>query len=270
MGRRYHRLATGGFILGSGLLVATGPVASPEPSVPTLAVKPALVIASRSETIRAPSAPVPARFVPQVRIALPEPVSEEVPPAEPPLAVAEPEEAQPPTVVPEAQPPTVVTEEQPPTAVAEEQSSAWKTDIAQITEGLAETVFVPQLHEPGLVAGAGNTLVAKVDAMQVYLPPARVTEETRQALLAEAPTEMTVRIGDEAIGKVAFRTSESGSIDVQLSGLLDLVADRLPADEFTRLRNSQAADSFVGAEQLQAVGLTLRYDPVYDELRLSA
>jgi len=252
VGRRYHRLATGGFILGSGLLVATGPVASPEPSVPTLAVKPALVIASRSETIRAPSAPVPARFVPQVRIALPESVSEEAPPAQPALAVAEPDKAQ------------------PPTAVAEEQSSAWKTDIAQITEGLAETVFVPQLHEPGLVAGAGNTLVAKVDAMQVYLPPARVTEETRQALLAEAPTEMTVRIGDEAIGKVAFRTSESGSIDVQLSGLLDLVADRLPADEFTRLRNSQAADSFVGAEQLQAVGLTLRYDPVYDELRLSA
>lgn len=261
MGRRYHRLATGGFILGSGLLVATGPVASPEPSVPTLAVKPALVIASRSYTVHAPSVPVPARFVPQVRIALPESVSEEAPPAQPALAVAEPDKAQ---------PPTVVTEDEPPTAVAEEQSPAWKADIAQITEGQAETPFVPQLHEPGLVAGAGNTLVAKVDAMQVYLPPARVTEETRQALLAEAPTEMTVRIGEQAIGKVAFRTSETGGIDVQLSGLLDLVADRLPADEFARLRNSQAADSFVGAEQLQAVGLTLRYDPVYDELRLSA
>ena len=164
MGRRYHRLATGGFILGSGLLVATGPVASPEPSVPTLAVKPALVIASRSYTVHAPSVPVPARFVPQVRIALPESVSEEAPPAQPALAVAEPDKAQ---------PPTIVTEEQPPTAVAEEQSPAWKADIAQITEGQAETPFVPQLHEPGLVAGAGNTLVAKVDAMQVYLPPAQ-------------------------------------------------------------------------------------------------
>lgn len=146
-----------------------------------------------------------------------------------------------------------------------------KVDIAQVAEPMARSLHVPQLREPGLVAGAAATLAAKVDAMQVRLPaPPQLTGEERAVLLAEAPSEMTVRVGSDAIGTVAFRMGETGTIDVQLSGLLEIVASRMAPAEYTRLRGSVAADSYVSLDQLRAIGLTVRYDAVYDELDVSA
>ena len=146
-----------------------------------------------------------------------------------------------------------------------------RVDIAQLTDRASQPLHVPQLREPGLVAGAAATLVAKVDAMQVPLPaPPQLAREERAALLAEAPSEMTVRAGADAVGKVAFRMSETGTIDVQLSGLLDLVADRMTPEEYTRLRGAAAAGTYVPLDRLRAIGLSVRYDPVYDELDLSA
>lgn len=106
--------------------------------------------------------------------------------------------------------------------------------------------------------------------MQVTLPPPpRLRDAERAALLVEAPTQMLVRIGDSALGEVAFRMTDASTIDVQLAGLLDLLADRFDSSEFERLRDSAAADTFVGFDQLRAIGLNLRYDPIYDELRIT-
>ena len=161
-----------------------------------------------------------------------------------------------------------------PAAPREERAAApplRPVDVAQVAEEMPRTLHVPQLREPGLVAGSPPTLAAKVDAMQVPLPaPPQLAREERAALLAEAPSEMTVRLGGEAVGKVAFRSTETGSIDVQLSGLLDLVAHRMAPEEYTRLRASAAASSYVPLDQLRAIGLSLRYDAVYDELEISA
>ena len=114
-------------------------------------------------------------------------------------------------------------------------------------------------------------LAAKIDAMQVTLPaPPRLSDRERATLLAEAPAEMTVRVGDEAVGAVAFRMSDARTIDVQLSGLLDIVADRMAPEDYGRLRTSDAAGEFVPLDALRAIGISVRYDAVYDELDLSA
>src|SRR5690606_6193564 len=143
-----------------------------------------------------------------------------------------------------------------------------RVDVAQVHERASE-IHVPQLHEPGLVPG-GPSLADKTAAMQVVLPPpARPTEQELAMLQADAPSELTVRLGSEAVGKVSFRISEARSIDVQLSGLLDVLADRFASEDFARLRSATAADHYVPLDSLRAIGLTLRYDPVYDELRVS-
>lgn len=143
-------------------------------------------------------------------------------------------------------------------------------DIEQISESEVRSLRMAQLHESGLAAGGPPTLAARIDAMQVTLPPPpRLRDAERAALLAEAPSQMLVRVGDSALGDVAFRTTGALTIDVQLSGLLDLLADRFDSSEFERLRDSAAADAFVGFDQLRAIGLNLRYDPVYDELRIT-
>jgi hypothetical protein len=72
------------------------------------------------------------------------------------------------------------------------------------------------------------------------------------------------------LGKVDFHMTDSHTIDVRLANLLDVLAGHYDAAEFARLRSSAAADAYVSFDQLRALGLNVRYDPVYDELRISA
>jgi hypothetical protein len=143
-------------------------------------------------------------------------------------------------------------------------------DIAQISDSEVRSLRVPQLHEPGLRADGEPMLATRIAAMQVAPPPpVRLRESDRVALLAEAPTRMTVRIGDSAVGKVDFRMTDTRTIDVKLGSLLDVLAGHYGAAEFARLRGSAAAEAYVGFDRLRAMGLNLRYDPVYDELKIS-
>ncbi len=143
-------------------------------------------------------------------------------------------------------------------------------DIAQIDARRAPGVRVPQLHEPGLTPGGPN-LADKTAAMQVVLPPpARLSQQELALLQSDTPSRMTIRLGEEAVGQVAFRMNQNRTIDVQLSGILDVLSDRFGSEDLARLRESAAADSYVPLDTLRSVGLGLRYDPVYDELRVSA
>jgi hypothetical protein len=140
-------------------------------------------------------------------------------------------------------------------------------DVAQISDSDVRSLRVAQLNEPGLVAGGGRTLSQKIAAMQVTpLPPPRLRSSDRAKFLAEAPTQMMVRIGATAVGKVDFRMTDGRTIDVRLSGLLDLLANGYDRAEFARLRDSAAADAYVSFDKLRSIGLKVRYDPAYDEV----
>jgi hypothetical protein len=155
-------------------------------------------------------------------------------------------------------------------ATAEAAEPLRPVDVVQVADSEVRSLRVPQLNEPGLVASGGLDLSARIAAMQVAPPPpARLRESDRTVLLAEAPTRLTLRIGDSTLGKVKFRMTDSRTIDVQVSGLLDLLAGHFDAAEFTRLRTSAAADAYVSFDQLRALGLNVRYDPAYDELRIN-
>jgi hypothetical protein len=142
-------------------------------------------------------------------------------------------------------------------------------DIAQLSDSEMPSLHVPQMLEPG--AGNGNSsLSAKVAAMQVTPPPpVRIPDTERASLLAEAPTQMMVRIEGAALGKVDFQVAQDRTIAVNLGELLDLLAAHFDASEFARLRNSAAADAYVSFDKLRSIGLTARYDPVYDEVRIT-
>jgi hypothetical protein len=143
-------------------------------------------------------------------------------------------------------------------------------DVEQLADSEVRSLRVPQLHAPGLVAGGDTSLSGRIAAMQVTpLPPPRLRDSDRAVLLAEAPTRLTLRIGDSAVGKVDFRMTATRTIDVKLASLLDVLAGQYDAAEFARLRSSSAADAYVSFDQLRALGLNVRYDPAYDELRIN-
>lgn len=277
--------------------------AAPLPSPnDTPAVPPTLEVATASSpgplavAFARPPSPLPAR--PKVALSVPgAPRSKHVP-VPPPLesidtAGAEntqlAAQSEPPaaitvfTVAPLARPPVSVklpdlsapqlAENEPPVAGTIDASPPERlrpVDIAQVADSEVRSLRVPQLHEPGLAAGGEGTLAVKVAAMQVTpLPPARLRGSDRATLLAEAPTTMTVRIGSSAVGKVDFRMTGAQTIDVQLSGLLDVLSGHYDSAEFARLRGSAAAEAYVSFDKLRALGLNVRYDAVYDELRIN-
>lgn len=256
--------------------VAAGPrVERPKP---LLAVnsRPPATIAPANPVSEAPvamaSAPAPERPEP---LSLPDVIPVAIVPEIPRIAVAS--LPPPPFVVilpdPAPAPSLAVVEEPPSVQLAAPSpppvTPLRKVDVAQIAESEIDPPLIPQLHEPGLAAGAGDTLATKIAAMQVTPPPpVRLRESDRAGLLAEAPTNMILRIGDSAVGKVDFKMTDTHGIDVRLSSLLDALAGHYDEVEFARLRGSAAADSYVSFDQLRSLGLTVRYDPVYDELRI--
>lgn len=244
--------ATTAFLLSGWTLLGTAwqaptdtPAAQPLP-----AAAPPAQVAAGEPARPAPAAvasrqPSPAaRFVPVVRIDLP-------PPAE-----AKPEV--PPAAVVLAEPPMPDLPEPLPSPTPEASAVA-----------ALRPVDIEQIAVPGtsLYAPDESAMARKAQIAQLSVPYA---VERELALLQEdAPAEVALRLGDRTLGKVAVRVSQINTIDVQLSGLLDLVADRFAPEEFARLRGSAAAESYVPLDQLRAVGLGLRYDPAYDELVVS-
>ncbi|MGN3974399.1 hypothetical protein [Tsuneonella sp. SYSU-LHT278] len=115
-----------------------------------------------------------------------------------------------------------------------------------------------------------DSLADATAAMQVALPPPPVfTDEERASLLAGAPESMVVRIDGLPVGAVAVALTDTRALAVQLGDLLDLVAERMPPEQYEALRRSSAAASFVTLDQLRDSGIAVRYDAAYDELRMS-
>jgi hypothetical protein len=256
-GARGRNRAKAAFLLTGWTLLGTAWQA-PAASSPQIVARPALAPARFAErepvAIHSPIAPAAApaadiaRFVPVVRIELPAP---------PPAALASGL-----TAVPEL--PVPLPPDLPlfPAAVA-----LRPADIEQISDSGDRSPQVAQLDEPE-IAPDGAAFAEKAQIAQLSVP--RAAERELALLQEDAPSEVAVRFGDRAIGKVAVRISQLNTIDVQLSGLLDVMGDRFPPEEFARLRSSAAADSYVPLDQLRAAGLGLHYDPVYDELVVSA
>ena len=186
-----------------------------------------------------------------VRIDLP-PVQPLAPPVEP-QRVARTETAPAPSIVVTA----------PRTVAAAPPSDAYVDQIGRVAES---TVHIAQLSQP--VGRGGAQLAERTAAMQV-LPALNLTDGERSKYLALAPEQLTLRIGESAAGRVAVAMGDGSAMSVQLGGLLDALSDRLAPADFERLRSSSAADSFVTLDQLRAAGIALRYDAVYDELRLA-
>jgi hypothetical protein len=217
--------------------------------------------------------PQPAEPLDPVFVTLPEPTPAASPPTieAKPLAAPAPPLDLPDPPVPElaaaAPPPAAPVAVATPTPLAE---ALRPVDVAQISDSDVRSLREPQLHEPGLAAGDEPTLSARIAAMQVTpLPPVRYSSSERAVLLAEAPTQMMVRIGSADVGKVDFRMTDQRTVDVKLASLLDLLAGRYDGAEFARLRTSAAADAYVSFDKLRALGLNVRYDPVYDEVRIA-
>lgn len=253
-----YRWLKAAVLLAGATLVGADWGSPPAPQAPALAQRQAAAQLGAPSPARVPVLPAtpPAAFVPLVRIDLPAPL-----PPRPEQAAPLPAETAPALAVLPAPGPPLPGPPAPPQAPA--MTALRPVDVEQIAGSDTGLPQIEQLDSPG-----DRQLAQKAQIAQLSVP--RAVERELALLQEEAPAEVAVRFDDRAIGMVAIRVSQINTVDVQLSGLLEVMADRFAPEEFARLRDSAAADTYVPLDELRAAGLGLRYDPVYDELVVGA
>lgn len=80
-------------------------------------------------------------------------------------------------------------------------------------------------------------------------------------------SQLTTRVDGKTAGKVDFRQTTSG-LAVRLGSIVELLGDRYDAEQIARIRASAAGDVYLPLAQLQAQGIPISYDPVYDEFNV--
>lgn len=78
-------------------------------------------------------------------------------------------------------------------------------------------------------------------------------------------SKLDARINGVLTGSVDFRQLD-GTIAIRLRSVANMMREKFNQDEFSRLMNGQAIDSFVTLSQLQAAGIPVSYNPAYDEV----
>lgn len=139
---------------------------------------------------------------------------------------------------------------------------------------------------PTAPPGARGPLAAAVPARPATVPaspaPAAVVAVPRQAPALTAPpaaasappiadldfrARLLTRVDGRARGEVDFRQSTAG-LKVRLGSVAEVLADQLPAGELARIRGSSSANAWLSLAELQAQGIPISYDPVYDEFNI--
>ena len=110
--------------------------------------------------------------------------------------------------------------------------------------------------------------------------PAAVAAVPRPAPSAPAPaaaassryqqvlkSQLLTRVDGKAAGLVDFQQTPEG-LKVRLGSVVELLADRYDPAHLARIRQSSAGNSYVALAGLQAQGIPISYDPVYDEFNV--
>ena len=141
---------------------------------------------------------------------------------------------------------------------------------AQATPATAEPASEPALA--AMDTGPGPEIAPRTpDEGRAYIP--QITDSVRAAYVAqvdvaETDQRLAVRADDTVPGKVQFQVTNN-VVSVNIGQVIDLFEGQLDSGLFAKLHGSQAAQSFVSLERLQASGVPLEYNAAYDELILA-
>jgi len=119
--------------------------------------------------------------------------------------------------------------------------------------------------KPASPPAAAATVVPK-QAPALTAPPAAAGASPRIADL-EFKSRLLTRVDGRTRGQVDFQQTAAG-LKVRLGSVAEVLADRLPAGALARIRGSSSADAWLSLAELQAQGIPISYDPVYDEFNI--
>jgi hypothetical protein len=83
----------------------------------------------------------------------------------------------------------------------------------------------------------------------------------------EITSQLLTRVDGKAAGTVDFQQTTTG-LAVRLGSIVDVLGDRYDPGEIARIKASAASNLYVPLAELQAQGVPISYDPVYDEFNV--
>lgn len=83
----------------------------------------------------------------------------------------------------------------------------------------------------------------------------------------DVKSQLITRVDGKAAGAVDFQQTAAG-LKVRLGSIIDVLDDRFEPGQLARLRASSASNTWLSLAELQANGIPISYDPVYDEFNV--
>lgn len=113
-------------------------------------------------------------------------------------------------------------------------------------------------------APAAAAPVAPRPAPALTAPPAAAP--ARIAAL-DIKSQLLTRVDGRTAGTLDFQQTAAG-LKVRLGSVVEVLADRYDAAQLARIRTSSAGNAWLSLAELQAQGVPISYDPVYDEFNI--
>lgn len=162
-------------------------------------------------------------------------------------------------------------------------------DLADIARdaGLALPRTMPTSISAVDLATLQPTLSQPPASSRVALPPAASKPAPQAVTLAPLPaapvltpvfgtggsisldikSQLVTRVDGKAAGSVDFQQTATG-LAVRLGSIVEVLGDRYAPAQIDRIRTSAASDVYLPLAELQAQGIPISYDPVYDEFNV--
>ena len=99
------------------------------------------------------------------------------------------------------------------------------------------------------------------------LPQTKPQQTAPGAFQIDVKSQLTTRVDGKNAGKVDFQQTATG-LAVRLGSIVELLGVHYDATQIARIRASAAGNMYMPLAQLQAQGIPISYDPVYDEFNV--
>ncbi len=113
---------------------------------------------------------------------------------------------------------------------------------------------------------SSDTVAPQADfAVPLPSPPSGLGASREAQVELVDKTQLDARVNGVVTGSVDFE-QQNGTIAIRLGSIVDLLRDRFTPSEIDRISGAGALGSYISLAELQAAGIPINYDPVYDEM----
>jgi hypothetical protein len=128
----------------------------------------------------------------------------------------------------------------------------------------------PVAGKPAAAAPASAPALATAAALPMpkpVNPTLAAPPAASKPVQLDSTSRLLTRVDGKTAGAVDFQQTPTG-LKVRLGSIVEVLADRYDAAQLARIRTSSAGNAYLSLAELQAQGVPISYDPVYDEFNV--